>query len=112
MCGKIVKNMVRKNFSKVNLTCIMQSEESANKATSTGVLSVNPSDGSFRFEEAVRRGRAPRNPKLFDGKFVSMVRMSNGRYQCYIKSMKRKLNREYFAFGVYSEICSALSIID
>ena len=51
----------------------------------TGVLTRDSKD-HFLFEEAVRKGRAPRNPKLFDGKFISMVRMQNGRDQCHLKT--------------------------
>ena len=76
----------------------------------SGIISKT-SDG-FRFEEVIRKGRPPRNLKLFDGQYVSMVRMRNGRYQLHLKTMGDDFNKETFAFNVYSEICSALKITD
>ncbi len=103
--------MNKKIYSNINLNCMLQeSNEISNDKCLTGIISKT-ADG-FRFEEAIRKGRAPRNPKLFDGKYVSMVRMQNGRYQCHLKTMSSHLNREKFAFGVYSEILNALSNID
>ena len=79
----------------------------------TGVLTRDSKD-HFLFEEAVRKGRAPRNPKLFDGKFISMVRMQNGRYQCHLKTFNpsKHLDRKELAFKVYSELLNAFSILD
>lgn len=79
----------------------------------TGVLTRDSKD-HFLFEEAVRKGRAPRNPKLFDGKFISMVRMQNGRYQCHLKTFNpsKDLDRKKLAFKVYSELLNAFSILD
>ena len=79
----------------------------------TGVLTRDSKD-HFLFEEAVRKGRAPRNPKLFDGKFISMVRMQNGRYQCHLKTFypSKDLDRKELAFKVYSELLNAFSILD
>ena len=76
-----------------------------------GIL-TRDSDTHYRFEEAIRKGRRPRNPKLFDGKHISMVRKSNGRYQIHMKAMGEKLDRENFAFEIYREVVSALKIID
>lgn len=76
-----------------------------------GVLTRDGED-HFRFEESIRKGSAPRNPKLFDGKYLSMVRMQNGKYQLHLKTMDENLDREKFAFGVYSEITNALKIMD
>ena len=79
----------------------------------TGVLTRDSKD-HFLFEEAVRKGRTPRNPKLFDGKFISMVRMQNGRYQCHLKTFNpsKDLDRKELAFKVYSELLNAFSILD
>lgn len=104
--------MKKLTFHKTDLACIMQAvEEITPNMCHNGVISRNE-DGSFRFEESVRKGRAPRNPKLFDGKFISMVHMPNGRYQCHFKIMQRGFNRKKFAFGVFTEITTALHIID
>lgn len=103
--------MKKKTYTATNLSCVLQqSEEITTDNCLSGIISKT-SDG-FRFEEAVRKGRPPRNPKLFDGKYISMVRMQNGRYQLHLKTMDETLDREKFAFGVYSEITNALKIMD
>lgn len=103
--------MNKKTYTSTNLSCTLQHDtEITTDKCLTGIISKT-NDG-FRFEEAVRKGRAPRNPKLYDGKYVSMVRMQNGKYQMHLKTMYETLDREKFAFGVYSEITSALKIME
>ena len=104
--------MTKKNYSNVNLTCSFQQvEEIENNQCLNGVFSKTTE--GFRFEEAAKGHRDKRNPKLFDGKYVSMVRMQNGRYQLHLKTMDTAdFDRDSFAFGVYSEITNALRIID
>lgn len=107
--------MNRKQYENINLTCVLQqAEELSSESCPTGVMSINAKDGSFRFEEAVRKGRAPRNPKLFDGKYCSLVHMQNGRYQVHMKTITASgtLDRNALAFAVYSELLTALNIID
>jgi len=104
--------MKKLTFPKTDLACVMQQVEVINpNECHTGLLSQNE-DGTFRFEEAIRKGRPPRNPKLFDGQYISMVRMQNGKYQMHLKTMSETIDREKFAFGVYSEITNALKILD
>ena len=103
--------MNKKTYTSTNLACVLQhSEEITNDQCLNGVISKT-SDG-FRFEEAIRKGRPPRNPKLYDGKFISMVKMQNGRYQCHIKTMDEHFDRKNFAFAVYSELTAAMAILD
>lgn len=113
--------MNRKKYDNTSLTCIFQSTNpfdaespsTLNPQPSTvlaGIISRTPE--GFRFEEAIRKGRAPRNPKLFDGNYLSMVRMQNGRYQLHLKTMSEVLDHEKYAFGVYSEVINALKIIE
>ena len=103
--------MNKKTYTSTNLACVLQhSEEITNDQCLNGVISKT-SDG-FRFEEALRKGRPPRNPKLYDGKFISMVKMQNGRYQCHLKTMDEHFDRKNFAFAVYSELTAAMAIID
>ena len=106
--------MIKKSYPSVRLDCIMQSEELNSESCPTGVMSINAKDGSFRFEEAVRKGRAPRNPKLFDGKYCSLVHMQSGRYQVHMKTIiaSGTLDHNALAFAVYSELLTALNIID
>jgi len=102
--------MNRKSYQNVTLTCLTQQDEISADFCPNGIISLAP-DG-FRFEESIRKGRSPRNPKLFDGNYLSMVRMQNGRYQLHLKTMSDDLDREKFAFGVYSEIINALKIME
>ena len=103
--------MDKKTYTSTNLACVLQhSEEITNDQCLNGVISKT-SDG-FRFEEAIRKGRPPRNPKLYDGKFISMVKMQNGRYQCHLKTMGEHFDRKNFAFAVYSELTAAMAILD
>ena len=103
--------MKKKNYSNVNLTCAFQNtEELSGNQCLNGVFSKT--GNGFLFEEAVRKGRPPRNPKLFDGKYISMVKMQNGRYQCHLKTMDKGFDKRTFAGEVYQEIVNALKIID
>ena len=103
--------MNKKTYTSTNLACVLQhSEEITNDQCLNGVISKT-SDG-FRFEEAIRKGRPPRNPKLYDGKFISMVKKQNGRYQCHLKTMGEHFDRKNFAFAVYSELTAAMAILD
>lgn len=103
--------MNRKQYENVSLTCLLQqAEEITSDNCPTGIISRTPE--GFRFEEAIRKGRAPRNSRLFDGQYLSMVRMRNGRYQLHLKTMTDVLDHEKYAFGVYSEVVNALKIIE
>ena len=103
--------MTRFFIANANITCALQQDsEIINEKCLSGILSRN-NDG-FLFEEAIRKGRAPRNPKLFDGKYISMVRKQNGRYQCHIKTFNPKeIDRKEAAFDIYCELIKAFNII-
>ncbi|MBQ8240280.1 MAG: hypothetical protein IJZ38_05515 [Bacteroides sp.] len=71
----------------------------------------------FTFEEEIykpidRHGR--RNPKLFDGQYVSLVHMQNGKYQVHMRTIDASstLDRRDLAFQVYNELLDAFTIID
>lgn len=104
--------MKKKNYYKVDLTCAFQQAENfENNQCLNGVFSKT--SNGFLFEEAIRKGRPPRNPKLYDGKYISMVKMQNGRYQCHIKTFNPKeMDRQQTAFDIYNELAQAFSIID
>lgn len=103
--------MNKKTYTSTNLACVLQhSEEITNDQCLNGVISKT-SDG-FRFEEAIRKGRPPRNPKLYDGKHISMVRMANGKYQFHMKTLSDGLDREKLPFAIYTEMTAALQILD
>ena len=79
----------------------------------TGVL-TRDGEEHFVFEESCRKHRCPRNPKLFDGQYCSLVHMQNGKYQIHMKTINASsiTDRNQFAFNVYSELLTAFSIID
>ena len=68
----------------------------------------------FKFEEAIKQPRTKRNPKLFDGKYCSLVHMQNGKYQIHMKTINASgiSDRQDLAFKVYSELLNAFKIID
>lgn len=105
--------MQKKIYTATTLTCTLQQdpEITADKCL-TGVIS-RIEDG-FRFEEAVRKGRHRRNPKLYEGKFVSLVHMQNGRYQVHMRTIDASdaTSRKKLAFNVYSELLNAFEILD
>ena len=98
-------------FSNTTLTCTFQkSDELLESQCLIGVFSKTPK--GFRFEEALRKSRPPRNPKLSDGKFISMVTMQNGRHQGHLKTTDKRCHKHTGAEGVYQDSVNALKIID
>lgn len=104
--------MIKNTNLCVDLKTVMQNDAILSEGKSYAGLLTRDGEDHFRFEEAVRRGRPPRNPKLFDGRYVSMVRMHNGRYQMHLKTMDQNVSHDDYAFRVYVEISNALKIID
>lgn len=98
----------------VDLKTILQNDTILTEGQCYSGLLSRTSDDQFLFEEAVRTDRhGHRNPKLYDGDYVSLVRMQNGRYQCHLRTMPdlSHTDRKAFAFSVYTELVDALSII-
>ena len=98
----------------VDLKTVMQNDVLlAEGKCYNGVMTRDGID-HYRFEESVRKGRPQRNPKLFDGKYCSLVHMQNGRYQIHMKTINASAITDPtdFAFKVYSELLNAFKIID
>ena len=99
----------------IDLKTILQEDALLNPGKCyRGVLS-RTSDDQYLFEEAVSSGRlARRNPKLFDGRYVSLVHMQNGKYQVHMRTIDAStaIDRKQLAFSVYSELLTAFEIID
>ena len=78
-----------------------------------GVL-TRDGEEHYTFEESCQRKGCPRNPKLFDGNYLSLVHMQNGKYQIHMKTIDAShvADRNQLAFNVYSELLTAFSIID
>ena len=79
----------------------------------TGVL-TRDGEEHFVFEESCRKHRCPRNPKLFDGQYCSLVHMQNGKYQVHLRTINASqvTDRRELAFNGYSELLEALSVMD
>ena len=104
--------MTKKNYSQIELSCVYQQVQDIEQNQCLNGIISRQGDGKFRFEESVRKGRAHRNPKLYDGKHISMVRMANGKYQFHMKTLSDGLDREKLPFAVYTEMTAALQILD
>lgn len=109
--------MNRKSYQNIMLNCTFQGsnpfedgQQSTLNSTTVlnGLLSRN-ADGSFLFEEVVPKVRDLRNAKLFDGKFVSLVRRKDGKLQLHFKAIGSVENPQQLAYEVYSEISTALT---
>lgn len=107
-----MKKMRKKTYQSVQLTVMLQNENElpANQCLA-GVLSCQES--GVLFEEAVHHRRHKRNPKLFDGNYVSMVHMANGRYHCHMKTIDASgiQNHQWLALQVYSELLDAFKLM-
>ena len=105
--------MQKKTYNGIQLNCVFQNvTELTDSVCLTGIISRDK--GGFRFEEEIKKGRPPRNPKLYDGQYVSLVRMVNGKYQMHAKTMRLEpgFDPSSIAFGFYHDVISALKFID
>lgn len=101
-------------YQNINLNVVLQREgEFTADNCPKGILS-HDSNGDIRFEEEIRKGRPARNPKLHDGKYLSMVRMQNGKYQFHMKTLQAgpNLDGKAIAMDVAQEIVEAFKIIN
>ena len=98
----------------VDLKTVMQRDAHLVEGQPYNGLLTRDSEDHFIFEESCHRGRCPRNPKLFDGNYCSLVHMQNGKYQIHMKTINASAiaDRRELAFNVYSELLTAFSIID
>lgn len=105
--------MKKIEYNNVNLTCSLQQVECMDKDLCLhGVMSRQ--DGKFVFEEAVKCHRAKRNPKIFDGRYCSLVHMRNNKYQIHMKTIDATKVQDVsaLAFSVYSELLQAFNILN
>ena len=105
--------MYKQFFRNTMLQLVMQQTEVFNQQMSlAGVLSK---DGEgFRFEQAVKCKRPRRNPKLYEGQYVSLVHRSDGKYACTLKCIHphdKEFDHHTVAFRIYLELIDALQII-
>lgn len=93
----------------VDLKTFMQNDALLVEGQSYNGILTRDVEDHYIFEETVRKGRPPRNPKLFDGDYISLVRMRNGKYQCHLKTFDPcgSGDAKELAFKVYSEMIDA-----
>ena len=98
----------------VDLKTVMQRDAHLVEGLPYSGLLTRDGDEHFIFEESCRKRRCPRNPKLFDGEYCSLVHMQNGKYQIHMKTINASAisDRKQLAFSVYSELLTALAVID
>ena len=105
--------MYKQTINNISLQLVMQQSEVINPSGShAGVLSKNL-DG-YRFEQAQKQKRPRRNPKLYEGNYVSLVHRSDGKYACTLKYVRPKgedYDHHDVAFKIYLELIDALQII-
>lgn len=104
-----------KKYTKVNLLTVLQDDECVNRHNAyPGVLSMVGPD-SFRFEEATNRPHRSnnRNPKIYEGRYISMVHMRNGRYHVHMRTITAspEVESSRLAFDVYAELLNALNTL-
>ena len=105
--------MYKQTINNISLQLVMQQPEVVNQPMClAGVLSKN--QDQYRFEQAVKQKRPRRNPKLYEGQYVSLVHRSDGKYACTLKCINDKekdFDHHTLAFRIYLELISALEII-
>ena len=107
--------MYKQTINNISLQLVMQQPEVVNQPMClAGVLSKNKDQ--YRFEQAVKQKRPRRNPKLYEGRYVSLVHRSDDRYACTLKYIRPKDEDPSFdhhdvAFRIYLELIDALQII-
>lgn len=105
--------MYKTVISNTQLQLVMQKFEVFNQNMCLpGVLSKNPN--GYRFEQAKKQKRPRRNPKLYEGQYVSLVHRSDGKYACTLKHIATSdedFDHHNVAFRIYLELIDALQII-
>lgn len=107
--------MYKQTINNISLQLVMQQPQVANQPMClAGVLSKNQDE--YRFEQAAKIKRPRRNPKLYAGKYVSLVHRHDNKYACTLKYIRPKekdggFDHHDVAFRIYLELIDALQII-
>lgn len=100
----------------VDLKTILQEDAILTEGRTYRGCLTRDKQSHFIFEEEARscHHSIKRNPKLYDGRFVSLVHMQNGKYQIHMRTIDASSinDRKELAFKVYSELLNAFNIID
>lgn len=105
--------MFKQTIKNISLQLVMQQPQVTDQPMClAGVLSKN--ENEFRFEQSVKQKRPRRNPKLYEGQYVSLVHRSDNKYACTLKCITPKtegFDHHNVAFRIYLELIDALQII-
>lgn len=105
--------MYKINIKNASLQLVVQQPQVTDQPMClAGVLSKNQNE--FRFEQSVKQKRPRRNPKLYEGQYVSLVHRSDNKYACTLKCITPKtegFDHHNVAFRIYLELIDALQII-
>ena len=105
--------MYKINIKNASLQLVVQQPQVTDQPMClAGVLSKN--ENEFRFEQSVKQKRPRRNPKLYEGQYVSLVHRSDNKYACTLKCITPKtegFDHHNVAFRTYLELIDALQII-
>ena len=103
--------MAKKVFSNTTLACSLQDGSVITENKCLHGLLI-PTGDSFRFEEEVKKSKPhTRNPKIYDGALISLVRKEDNTIQFSFKTTKEDFDPENFAFKVYQEVSNAIQKI-
>lgn len=103
--------MAKKSFSNITLTVSLQAGSNLEKKKCIhGLLSLDANECLFEEEVKVVKPHT-RNPKLYDGKLVSLVRREDNTIQFAFKSIKDDFDPENYPFSVYQEVTKAVKQI-
>lgn len=105
--------MYKQTINNISLQLVMQQPQvTIQPIAHKGVLSK--SEDGYRFEEAVKMKRPRRNPKLYEGDYVSLTHRQDDKYACTLKHITAKdknFDHHDVAFKIYLELIDALQII-
>ena len=104
---------MKKIYQNITLTCVLQQDaELVPTKCLTGDITMTASGP--RFEEEVRTEPKPtrRNPKLYNGTHLSMVRRPDNTVKFFFKDMPEKFDPKKFPKEVSNEVKEALKKLD
>lgn len=98
-------------FKDTTLSCSLQGNSTITPDKCLHGVLAQTSDG-FRFEEEVKAAKPhTRNPKIYDGQIVSLVRKEDNSIQFSFKATNDTFDPENFPFLVYQEVSNAIKQI-
>lgn len=98
-------------FFNQQVDCYLQDGATVSEKESL-VGALTKTAGGFRFEQEARKPRTrSRNPKIFDNRYISLVRRKDKSLKFSFKELPPNADLDKYAFEVYCEIENALRLI-